>query len=401
MSRQTVFRCGSFVLFLLSVALLPACDQAAQLEPTSTPPPSAVPATATATPVLPTATSTPIPPTPTITPTPTRTPKPTPTPQLAPVAQGYGAMTYDSESDLLVLRPEQGNYAKMIGLRSWTFDVGTNSWKKFAGPPMCGGPMAYDAQSDRTIAFLGAQWVGGMEFRKVSDTWAFDANSGEWTKMSPAESPGSLLGPRMVYDAQSDRTILFGGWDMGTDDASDALDTWAYDYEADTWTNLDPAGDPPEGNNFFVMSYDAGADRVLAYKRGYDRKALKPVYIVGVYDYETNTWEQRETAQSPESYDYSAMVYDPKSGLNILFGGVDRAEEPYQATWGYDYVTNTWKRMAMRNPPSARGWHAMAYHEGLGAIVLFGGGPSRDEFTDEMWVLDTSVGAWEQIETVP
>jgi N-acetylneuraminic acid mutarotase len=258
--------------------------------------------------------------------------------------------------------------------------------------------MAYDTQSDRVILFFGENWAP-PNIEPKGETWAYDTNTDTWTNMKPDDSPYGILGSQMVYDSESDRMILFSGWDVET--LSDKPDTWAYDYDTNTWTKLEPNGLPPFGENYFAMSYDAGADRVIAWKRHFNPETNAPEYKVGVYDYNTNTWEVRETENHPAGYVYNAMAYDPGTGLNILFGGVDRGEVPTNETWAYDYANNRWLKVFTKNPPGARGWHAMVYDTAAGKIILVGGGTSRDDFTAETRMFDPATNEWTNLDQKP
>src|SRR3989442_15890746 len=69
--------------------------------------------------------------------------------------------------------------------------------------------MAYDSGSDRVILFGGySSCCGGIA---LGDTWAYDFNANTWTDMTPAVAPTSRESSAMAYDSQSDRVILFGG----------------------------------------------------------------------------------------------------------------------------------------------------------------------------------------------
>lgn len=101
-------------------------------------------------------------------------------------------------------------------------------------------------------------------------------------------------------------------------------------------------------------------------------------------------------AAGPEARFYSAMVYEPTTDRIILFGGVTGSrEEPLGDTWAYDVDTNTWTELHPPSAPSARGWHAMAYDEVDEVVVLFSGGPTRDDVILDTWLFDPADDTWE------
>jgi N-acetylneuraminic acid mutarotase len=299
-----------------------------------------------------------------------------------PSARSYHVMTYDVESDRVIL---VGGMAANDDVNdTWTYDVSTNAWTQMApdqSPTMGEGPIAYDVQSDRTIRFL-CPLERHFPSGEPSETWAYDLNTDTWTNMEPENAPPPLAGARMVYDVESDRMILFGGIDA-TRGLAYSNKTWSYDYDSNTWTQMDPEVSPP-GINYHPMAYDADADRIIS----------KGV-MTWEYDYNTDTWEMQETTGNPLRRDYSWMVYADVIGQMILFGGGEPTLE--NDTWAYDYATNTWTQLEPETSPSERGWHAMAYSTDAGQVVLFGGGTSRQETTLETWLYDPAANTWTQV----
>lgn len=113
------------------------------------------------------------------------------------------------------------------------------------------------------------------------------------------------------------------------------------------------------------------------------------------YDYNTDTWADLSTDDGPTDRVYQAMTYDPSTDRIIMFGGVQGgAEAPLDETWTYDLDTNTWAQLHPSTQPGPRGWAAMAFNATGGTAVLFGGGPRREEATDETWVFDPASNAW-------
>ena len=97
----------------------------------------------------------------------------------------------------------------------------------------------------------------------------------------------------------------------------------------------------------------------------------------------------------PGGRDYSGMVYADGIGKMILFGAGDTSLK--NDTWAYDFGTNTWTELHPDTPPSARGWHAMAYSSADDLVVLFGGGKSRTNYTFETWLYDPKANTWTQV----
>ena len=299
-----------------------------------------------------------------------------------PAARGYHQMTYDVESDRVLLFGGLATNADVND--TWAYDVGMNTWTEMApaqAPTMGEGPIAYDSQSDRTIRFL-CPIKRKKPTGEPSETWAYDFNTNTWTNMEPTTAPPPLAGARMVYDAESDRMILFGGIDA-TRGLAFSNKTWAYDYDTNTWTQMDPEISPP-GVNYHPMAYDTRADRVILIGSG-----------TWGYDYNTNTWEKRETTESPKRRDYSWMVYVEALGQSVLFGQGEPALK--NDTWMYDYDTNIWTQLEPDISPSERGWHAMAYSTAAEQVVLFGGGQARQLTTMETWLYDPAANTWTQV----
>lgn len=237
-------------------------------------------------------------------------------------------------------------------------------------------------------------------FGDPSARW-LDAQSGAVT--DTANGAARLRGANMAYDAGSDRFIVFGGA---------TNQTWAYDSAADTWTRMQPAV-LPAARNYGAMAYDPVSDRVILFGGGTETMNYGDTWA---YDYESDTWTELATAIAPTPRSYTAMVYDPIGKRMILFGGLDGVapddrgdgwtydgafpewDHTQADTWAYDPAKNTWTELAPPTAPSARGWHDMAYEAESGLIVLFGGGPGRGSFTSETWLFDPVGEVWLEYE---
>jgi N-acetylneuraminic acid mutarotase len=305
-------------------------------------------------------------------------------------------MAYDVESDRVILFGGQtGDYRDPASYNgeTWAYDMAANKWTQMKPPS---GPtrrsaaeLVYDAESDRVILFGGANddvsWM-------LNDTWAYDYNTNTWKEM--AKGPAKHLGDRLAYDAESDRIILFGGYDMA---GFYLNDTWAYDFNSDTWTKMKPSTSP-SGRNYHAMAYDAKVDRVLVWGSDSDTPVDKSMWS---YDFNTNTWQEMKPGEGacPVSRDYPVMAYDVESDRTILYGGIPLGNE----TWVYDYNTNTWTNPKPRWFPGQLSRHAIVYSTAADRIILFGGqvGSRNFNYTGETWTYDLNTNTWTNVKPHP
>jgi len=240
--------------------------------------------------------------------------------------------------------------------------------------------MAYDSESDKVILFGG--WADG---RIYADTWAYDYKTNTWTNMNPSESPPPRYQSAMAYDSESDRVILFGGY------ASSGYlhDTWAYDYNTNTWTRMNPSTYPSARNNF-AMVYNSKRDIIILYA-GYSGSALSDMWA---YNYNINTWTQLYPTSYPISKYVYAMAYDSESDKVILFGGYSSSGTILDQTWAYDYDTNTWLHLNPPVIPRERYNFAMVYDSESDRIILYGGYSSSSDIFRETWTYDYNSNTW-------
>jgi hypothetical protein len=196
-----------------------------------------------------------------------------------------------------------------------------------------GQGMVYDADSDLIVLFGGAEW-GRIEDGKhvgLADTWTYHADRNEWTERTPTVSPPGRVDHGVVYDAESDRVIVFGGADVFGGDVMG--DTWAYDTDANVWLEMDPAVSPPARAGH-AMWYDPVADLVFVFGGSRDWTAWPylPWDVFGgeelwTYDYDTNTWTLLRTDPNPGYRVGARAAFDERAGTAMLVGGVRYDED--------------------------------------------------------------------------
>ena len=305
-------------------------------------------------------------------------------PAAGPLARRLPAMAYDSDSDRVILFGGYGwggNYDD-----TWAYDFNTNTWTSMnptAKPTSTLQAMAYDSQSDRAILFGGASYVDPQ-----NTTWAYDFNTNNWTNMQPVSQPLASYGHAMAYDSASDRVIVFGGVDRN---GSALNETWAYDFNTNNWTNLNPVSKLPT-RLYHAMAYDSQSDRVILVG-GYTQSG-QPDYDIWAYDFNANTWTSMDPLDKPRARVYHSMAYDFQSDRVILFGGSDFIQGAVlNDTWAYDLESNTWTYMATR--PPGRFEHAMAYDSASDRVILFGGIVLGSGLAlNDTWAYDLESNTW-------
>jgi hypothetical protein len=114
----------------------------------------------------------------------------------------------------------------------YAFDGST--WS--AQPPSAGGPgalclpsLAADAARHQLVLFGGNSGTGAPP---PTDTWTYDGAA--WKKVSPALSPPARSDAPMVYDADRQVMVLFGGEGLSQGQSGALNDTWTWD--GSSWT---------------------------------------------------------------------------------------------------------------------------------------------------------------------
>ncbi len=302
-------------------------------------------------------------------------------PATSPPGRGAHRMAYDGESDRIVL------FGGWVGFESgslddtWAYDFNANTWRDMnpgtRPSPRGAHAMAYDAESDRVILFGG----------EIPETWAYDFNANTWTNMSPVVQPAAWYLVDMAYDVESDRIVLFGGCAGDSffacfPDTKD--ETWAYDYNANTWTNMTP-GTSPSPRVSPGMAYDVESDRIVLFGGCICPGFQNVLGDTWSYDFNANSWVEMNPQEAPPPEDTHGMAYDARSDRIIFGGGLHSS----RTTWAYDFDRDTWTLTASGMGPSLRGAPGLAYDTESERMVLFGGlvGSSLSNLVpgDETW----------------
>lgn len=321
---------------------------------------------------------------------------------IGPAPRTHGPMYFDPTLGHVVLMggnscENKWNFGDMDLSDIWIFNVEEEIWE-YRGELEVLNPFnfGYDAESERVIF---------LTFDPI-ETWALDPLTGEAQNMQPDKQPPDtmlsfyLFGAPLAYDSESDRLILFGGAEQPGVLYSD---TWAYDYNSNTWTNMQPENAPSE-RAFHSMVYDIESDRVILWGGSQEGGQDNAIWA---YDYNTNTWESLDNIGGPEHHwERFGMIYHPPSDRVYLYTGFSE-ESGFQeefffepATWAYDYNTNAWEEIITETNPGRRTMYSMAYDERADKVILFSGEPTSKyaaDMTTSVWLFDPVSMQWTDV----
>lgn len=243
-------------------------------------------------------------------------------PESHPDFAPYPTCTYDPVDGVILLYPATRLIGYTMGpAETWSYDASSNAWENLNAtntPPLrllCSA--AYDVQSDKLILFGGTDVY---TFIPVNETWAYDFTSNTWTEMTPANPPPAQMYQTMVYDSESDVIVMYGGaYDDGMGNPVFIENPWAYDYDTDMWVEMEPPVSPPE--RFAAANvYDPVSDLMLTFGGATPAGQRNDMWA---YDYNADSWTEITELVKPPERAVALMAIDPDNRVIVLHGGLN------------------------------------------------------------------------------
>ena len=177
-------------------------------------------------------------------------------------------------------------------------------------------------------------------------TFALDPATNAWTDLAPATSPtacGSLAWGSACYEPVNDEVVLFGGG-LALNLEGGAR-TWLYECAANAWRRPELEAEPPLRCTAPIV-FDP-ASGVLVLFGGYNQQAA--LNDTWVYRCKARRWERRSPAPSPPPMFAPAMAAVPGGGILVCGTNAlaaDRRRSQTRAnreTWLYDAAADAWR----------------------------------------------------------
>lgn len=143
----------------------------------------------------------------------------------------------------------------------WSYSLAQRGWTEIqvsgpAPPARFGQTMVFDSVRRRLVVFGGQ--AGGF----FSDVWAFNIASGSWLQLSADNTgPSRRYGHSAIYETARDRMVISHGFT----NAGRFDDTWAFDFNANSWRDISPSGPRPLRRCLHHAAHDAERGQMYLY----------------------------------------------------------------------------------------------------------------------------------------
>lgn len=294
-------------------------------------------------------------------------------PTHSPGPRVQAAIAYDTRRNRLVL---------FGGVVAWkaadtvydssTWEWDGSDWHKIetviAPPARYQHAMAYDETRGTVILYGGHNQHGTL-----ADLWEWDGE--KWTQLCPVCNPAHRFSHKMFYDTSREAVIVYGGYnkEKGFGEA------WMWNGSA--WSNLYFSTNAP-GFFFSPLVYDRQRQRAVGF-------ASTPGWG-GTWIWEGERWFQPDLDVQPSVRTDPALVYNPRSGHIILFGGEHEEEGEWMGTywlndtWLFD--GETWSQLQFPVAPPSR-YQSIAFYDPVRQSIVIYGGEKDSRIYDDMWEL--------------
>ena len=263
----------------------------------------------------------------------------------------------------------------------------------------------YDNSTSRMIIF-----GGGVPYSAIyNDVWVLANASGSggtpaWTQLAPSGTPPSpRVGHSAVYDAATNRMIIFGGCNVFPY-CQEVNDTWILTNAngvggTPEWLHVSPSGPIPPVRYVHTAAYDSDTNRMIIFggdagfaKYG-DTWVLNNANGLGGASY----WTQLSPSGNPPTRYNAPAGYDPAANQLIVTHGVTGGQCCGQLTtdsWSLSSADGigspAWQQLTVTGatPPARDGGpHTGALDLANRRLIIFGGSDSVGAVLNDVWVL--------------
>lgn len=307
-------------------------------------------------------------------------------------------------------------------IASLALPASAQKWNKY-GPGTRSQPSAiYDSSTNQMIVFGGQHAPTNIDF---NETWSLQTTipastasfrNLQWAKVSATGKPPSArFGHTAVYNASSNRMIVFGG---GTGFPGPcANDLWVLKHPngvggGPAWVQLTASGTLPGVREGHTAAYDANSNTMIVFG-GTDCNGnyYSDLWILSNADGTTGTptWTlAAPLGGGPSARSQASAIYDSTNNVMTIFAGGTISTTAFNDVWTLSNAngltgTPTWtQQLPSGTTPTARSGQSAVYDSANNRMIVHGGINTRGSVQNDTWILTGANGigstpAWTQL----
>ncbi len=219
--------------------------------------------------------------------------------------------------------------------------------------------MAVCGNDDKILLFGGvSDYIGETYYWcGKNDTWIYDISEDKWTELYPEENPevGKQAGKSDLSDFKAtvceiytDHAIL-----VHSSSYTNTFETWIFDFDDESWTELDPINSPSPTSNGRLAQINNG-EILMVGPNSISYSSGSFTTETWIFRESQNTWVELNPANSPKitfnSFDLDWLEDDKVLLYNQEF--ISGTSTSYLSeTWIYDLSDNNWTRIEQDATP--------------------------------------------------
>lgn len=272
---------------------------------------------------------------------------------------------FDAEGKRLVLFggsfgvPQNCGYpVPTFETETWVYDVTCRRWRESKAV----GPAGRARAASAWVPGVGLTVFGGRSrvaksgnYDLHGDLWAFDPDADKWTQLAKASGIPARFNTTLIYASGFGKLLVFGGNTSGS--AMNYVannDVWQYRLDAGVWSVLKTSGTPPPKRFFASAVWDAARKRMVVFG-GADESLFsntaKYRSDLWVLDFsgDTPTWSQLPAGpMKPAGRFWAGLAVDPIHDAYVLFAGHDDGKQGNRNDlWSYKIAEKSWSPLRL------------------------------------------------------
>ncbi len=248
--------------------------------------------------------------------------------------------------------------------------------------------------------------------RMHDDTWLFTPGEG-WREVA-VSGPSARGRYGAAYDAPNRRAFFFGGRWRDENAANESPpqyeyttynDLWEFDFETETWTELDAGGDAgsdmPDPRWYPSLAWDETNETLYMWGGSTTTDPLDFEFQVpmDLWRWREGTgWEELSQSGEPDRRTFVASFHDTQRNHLIVFGGQrgDFQSMAYNQLYSLDLDSGAWTELDDGNGPSTR-MHSHGWYDSARDRYLVFGGHTDIGDDNDVWQFDPNTGEWDEL----